>query len=112
MSTTTSHLIHRPARLRRPGRRRPDGAPGGLARFVRGAARASARHPKLAIALWLALIVGCVRRRLDRRHPLAVRRGVGLGQSAHAEARLQRAGLLDSFTENVIVRSSSAVVDR
>ena len=58
MSTTTSLPPH-PAGNRRPGSRRSDGDPGGLARFVRGAARASARRPKLVIALWLALIVAC-----------------------------------------------------
>jgi uncharacterized membrane protein YdfJ with MMPL/SSD domain len=107
MSTTTSHP-HRPAGLRRPGRRRPDGAPGALARFVRGAARASARRPKLVIALWLALIVACFAGGSIAGTRSLSDAASGSGQSAHAEARLQHAGLLDSFTENVIVRSSSA----
>ena len=106
MSTTTSHPP-RPAGLRRPGRRRPDGAPGGLARFVRGAARASARRPKLVIALWLALIVACFAGGSIAGTRSLSDAASGSGQSAHAEARLQRAGLLDSFTENVIVRSNS-----
>ena len=106
MSTTTSHPP-RPAGLRRPGRRRPDGAPGGLARFVRGAARASARRPKLVIALWLALIVACFAGGSIAGTRSLSDAASGSGQSAHAEARLQHAGLLDSFTENVIVRSSS-----
>jgi uncharacterized membrane protein YdfJ with MMPL/SSD domain len=106
MSTTTSHPP-RPAGLRRPGRRRPDGAPGGLARFVRGAARASARRPKLVIALWLALIVACFAGGSIAGTRSLSDAASGSGQSARAEARLQHAGLLDSFTENVIVRSSS-----
>ena len=106
MSTTTSHPP-RPAGLRRPGRRRPDGAPGGLARFVRGAARASARRPKLVIALWLALIVACFAGGSIAGTRSLSDAASGSGQSAQAEARLQHAGLLDSFTENVIVRSSS-----
>jgi uncharacterized membrane protein YdfJ with MMPL/SSD domain len=106
MSTTTSHPP-RPGGLRRPGRRRPDGAPGGLARFVRGAARASARRPKLVIALWLALIVACFAGGSIAGTRSLSDAASGSGQSAHAEARLQHAGLLDSFTENVIVRSSS-----
>ena len=107
MSTTTSHP-HRPAGLRPPGRRRPDGAPGGLARFVRGAARASARRPKLVIALWLALIVACFAGGAIAGTRSLSDAASGSGQSAHAEARLQHAGLLDGFTENVIVRSSSS----
>ncbi len=106
MSTTTSHPP-RPAGLRRPGRRRPDGTPGGLARFVRGAARASARRPKLVIALWLALIVACFAGGSIAGTRSLSDAASGSGQSAHAEARLQQAGLLDSFTENVIVRSGS-----
>jgi uncharacterized membrane protein YdfJ with MMPL/SSD domain len=106
MSTTTSHPP-RPAGARRPGRRRPDGAPGALARFVRGATRASARRPKLVIALWLALIVACFAGGSIAGTRSLSDAASGSGQSAQAEAHLQRAGLLDSFTENVIVRSSS-----
>ena len=111
MSTTTSHPP-RPTGLRRPGRRRPDDAPGGLARFVRGAARASARRPKLVIALWLALIVACFAGGSIAGTRSLSDAASGSGQSAQAEARLQHAGLLDNFTENVIVRSSSRVEDR
>jgi uncharacterized membrane protein YdfJ with MMPL/SSD domain len=106
MSTTTSHPP-RPAGHRRPSRRLPDGAPSGLARFVRGAARASARRPKLVIALWLALIVACFAGGSIAGTRTLSDAASGSGRSAHAEASLQRAGLLDSFTENVIVRSSS-----
>jgi uncharacterized membrane protein YdfJ with MMPL/SSD domain len=106
MSTTTSHPP-RPAGLGRPGRRRPDSAPGALARFVRGAARASARRPKLVIALWLALIVACFAGGSIAGTRTLSDAASGSGQSAQAEAHLQRAGLLDNFTENVIVRSTS-----
>jgi len=107
MSTTTSHSP-RPAGLHPPGRRRPDGPPARLARFVRAAARASARRPKLVIALWLALIVACLAGGSIAGTRSLSDAASGSGQSAKAEARLQHAGLLDSFTENVIVRSSSA----
>ena len=106
MSTITPHPP-RPAGLHRPGQRRPDGAPGGLARFVRGAARASARRPKLVIALWLALIVACFAGGSIAGTRSLSDAASGSGQSAQAEARLQHAGLLNSFTENVVVRSSS-----
>jgi uncharacterized membrane protein YdfJ with MMPL/SSD domain len=107
MSTTTSPPP-RPAGPRRPGSRRADGAPGGLARFVRGAARASAHRPKLVIALWLALIVACFAGGAIAGTRTLSDAASGSGQSAHAEARLQHAGMLNGFTENVIVRSSSA----
>jgi uncharacterized membrane protein YdfJ with MMPL/SSD domain len=74
---------------------------------VRGAARGSARRPKLVIALWLALIVACFAGGSIAGTRSLSDAASGSGQSAHAEARLQHAGLLDSFTENVIVRSSS-----
>jgi uncharacterized membrane protein YdfJ with MMPL/SSD domain len=112
MTTTTSHPSRSAAAptgpyRRRPGRRRPGGAQGGLARLVRGAARASARHPKLVIALWLALIVVCFIGGSVAGTRSLSDAASGSGQSAQAEARLQHAGLLNSFTENVIVRSSS-----
>ena len=75
---------------------------------MRGAARASARRPKLVIALWLALIVACFAGGSIAGTRSLSDAASGSGQSAHAEARLQHAGLLDSFTENVIVRSSSS----
>jgi uncharacterized membrane protein YdfJ with MMPL/SSD domain len=106
--STTLPKPPRPAGLRRPGSRRPDRGPSGLARFVRGAARASARRPKLVIALWLALIVGCFAAgSIAGTHSLS-NVDSGSGQSKAAAQRLQRAGMMDSFTENVIVRSHSA----
>ncbi|MFZ0384458.1 MAG: MMPL family transporter, partial [Solirubrobacteraceae bacterium] len=59
------------------------------------------------IALWLALIVACFAGGSIAGTRSLSDAASGSGQSAHAEAQLQHAGLLDSFTENVIVRSSS-----
>jgi uncharacterized membrane protein YdfJ with MMPL/SSD domain len=111
MSTTTS-LPPRPSGRRRRGSRRPDDGPRGLARFVRGAARASARRPKLVIALWLALIVACF-----AGGSIAGTRSLsdvdsGAGQSKTAAQRLEHAGMMNTFTENVIVRSGSAAKTR
>ena len=82
-------------------------AAGGIARLVRAAARASARRPKLVIVLWLALIVGCgIGGSLAGTRSLS-NADSGSGESRQAELRLQRAGLLNSFTESLIVRSGS-----
>jgi uncharacterized membrane protein YdfJ with MMPL/SSD domain len=83
-------------------------AAGGIARLVRAAARASARRPKLVIVLWLALIVGCgIGGSLAGTRSLS-NADSGSGESQQAELRLQHAGLLDTFTESLIVRSDSA----
>jgi uncharacterized membrane protein YdfJ with MMPL/SSD domain len=78
-----------------------------LARFVRAAARAASRRPKLTIALWLALIASCVVfGSLSGTRTLSDAAS-GVGESAHAQQRLSAAGLQDPATENVLVRSSS-----
>ena len=80
----------------------------GIARMVRVAARVSARRPKLVITLWLVLIAGCViggglvgTRRLSSADS-------GSGESGRAELQLQHAGLLNTFTEGLIIKSGSA----
>jgi uncharacterized membrane protein YdfJ with MMPL/SSD domain len=78
-----------------------------LARFVRAAARAASRRPKLTIALWLALIVSCsVLGSLSGTRTLSDAAS-GVGESAQAQQRLAAAGLQDAAFEDVLVRSSS-----
>ncbi len=93
MSTSTHHT--------------PAGA-SGIARLVSLAARISARRPKLVITLWLALIAGCViggglvgTRTLSGADS-------GSGESGRAVLQMQHAGLLNSFSESLIVKSKSA----
>src|SRR6201989_3022094 len=107
MSTTLPKTPRRDGR-RRPGPPRPGNGPRGLARFVRGAARASARRPKLVIALWLALIVACFAGGTIAGRRTLTDVDAGWGQSKAAAQRLEHAGMMNSFTENVIVRCHSA----
>jgi uncharacterized membrane protein YdfJ with MMPL/SSD domain len=80
----------------------------GLARLVGGAARGASRRPKLAIALWLVLVVGClVADGLSGTRQLS-NAASGTGESARAEARLHHAGLIDPTTETVLITSSRA----
>ena len=79
---------------------------------MRAAARACARRPKRVIALWLALIVACFAGgAIAGTHSLSDVDS-GAGQSRAAAQRLERAGMINSFTENVIVRSGSAAATR
>ena len=98
MSITTSHST--PAALNR--------TPPALARLVGAAARGASRRPKLTIALWLALVVGClVAGGLSGTHQLS-NAASGTGESAAAQARLHHAGLVDPATEDVLITSRSA----
>jgi uncharacterized membrane protein YdfJ with MMPL/SSD domain len=82
-------------------------AAGRIARFVRMAACASARRPKLVITLWLILIVGCgIGGALAGTRSLS-NADSGSGESQQAELRLQQAGLLNRFTESLVVKSGS-----
>jgi len=81
---------------------------GFLDRLVLAASRASARGPRLTIALWLALIVGCVAAGSIVGMRSLSNAASRTGESARADARLTAAGLGDESTENVLVRSSSA----
>ncbi len=82
--------------------------PTGLARLVGGAARGASRRPKLTIALWLALVVGCLMAGgLSGTRQLSTAAS-GTGESASAELRLHHAGLVDPATEDVLITSSSA----
>jgi RND superfamily putative drug exporter len=80
---------------------------GPLARFVRSAARGAARRPRLTIALWLVLIVGCVvLGSLSGTRSLSDAAS-NVGPSAQADASLSQAGIADPAVEDVLVRSSS-----
>jgi RND superfamily putative drug exporter len=71
-------------------------------------AGASAKRPKLTITLWLVLIAGCgIGGSLVGTRSLSTADS-GSGESGTAELRLQDAGLLDRFTESLIVKSGSA----
>ena len=87
-------------------------AAGGLARIVSAAACASARRPKRVIALWLLLIVGCVMGGAAVGTRSLSNADSGSGESGRAELRMQQAGLLDRFTESLVVRSGSAARTR
>src|SRR5579862_5514208 len=92
---------------------RPSDAPtstGVLARFVAAAARAAARRPKLTIALWLALIVGCIAAGQVAGMRSLSNAASGTGESARADARLTAAGLRNESTEDVLVTSRSAAL--
>jgi RND superfamily putative drug exporter len=86
-----------------PSPPRPDGA---LARGVRRAAGAAAARPKTAIALWLALVIGClVAGGMTGTRDLTDVES-GAGQSAQADERIAGAGLADPAVESILVRSA------
>jgi uncharacterized membrane protein YdfJ with MMPL/SSD domain len=94
MSITTPHFT-------------PAAEPKGLTRLVGGAARGASRRPKLTIALWLVLVIGClVAGGLSGTHQLS-NAASGTGESAAAEARLHHAGLVDPATENIMITARS-----
>ena len=88
-----------------PSPPRPDSA---LARGVRRVAGIAAARPKTAIALWMALVVGCIvvggmsgtRSMTDAE--------AGAGESAQADERIVAAGLADPAVESILVRSADA----
>jgi uncharacterized membrane protein YdfJ with MMPL/SSD domain len=85
----------------------PAAEPKGLARLVGGAARGASRRHKLTIVLWLALVVGClVAGGLSGTRQLS-NAASGTGESAAAEARLHRAGLVDPATESIMITARS-----
>jgi uncharacterized membrane protein YdfJ with MMPL/SSD domain len=80
----------------------------GIARLVHAATLASARRPKTVIMLWLALVAGCVIGGALVGTKSLSNVDSGSGESGRAEIRLQHAGLLNNFTESLIVKSGSA----
>jgi RND superfamily putative drug exporter len=82
---------------------RPDGA---IARGVRRAAGAAAARPKTAIALWLALVIGClVAGGMTGTQELTDAQS-GAGDSAQADERIAAAGLADPAVESILIRSA------
>jgi RND superfamily putative drug exporter len=76
-----------------------------LGRVTARAAGASARRPKSVILLWLVLVVGLVAggTMVGTEQLTAAQNGVG--DSARAQAQLDRAGLQDPAVESVLIRS-------
>ncbi len=73
--------------------------------MVRGACASAARRPRTMIALWLALIVGCVAAgSLTGTKQLSQS---GVGQSARASAQLSDARLNQPSVEDVLISSGS-----
>jgi RND superfamily putative drug exporter len=85
---------------RRPGS-------GVLSRAVSAAARRSARRPRLAIALWLLLIVGCIAAGTLTGTRSLSSAGSGTGESARAYSQMTAAGLQAPAVESVLIRSST-----
>jgi uncharacterized membrane protein YdfJ with MMPL/SSD domain len=83
----------------------PDGA---LARAVRRVSAASARHPKRTIVLWLLLVVACVMGGAMAGTKSLSDSQSGVGESARADALIEKAHLKAPAVESVLVRSSSA----
>jgi uncharacterized membrane protein YdfJ with MMPL/SSD domain len=84
----------------------PHGRDGVLARVVRRAAGASARWRKTTLALWLALVVGCVAAGTITGTEKLTDAQAGVGQSASADARIADAGMKDPAVESILVKSS------
>jgi uncharacterized membrane protein YdfJ with MMPL/SSD domain len=80
---------------------------GGLARFVRAASRSASRRPKTVIALWLALVAACTMLGSVAGTRSLSNTASNVGESAHAAATLQHAGLQDPARETILVRSTS-----
>ncbi|HMI69249.1 MAG TPA: MMPL family transporter [Solirubrobacteraceae bacterium] len=84
----------------------PHGRDGVLARVVRRAAGASARWRKTTLALWLALVVGCVAAGTITGTEKLTDAQAGVGQSASADARIADAGMKNPAVESILVKSS------
>lgn len=87
---------------------RPTVARGASVRLASAAARAAQRRPKTIIAVWLLLVVVCI-----ASGALAGTRSLTdvqseVGQSAKADALLQREGLRDPASESILITAPSA----
>src|SRR6185312_15311079 len=78
---------------------------GVLGRATARIAGASARRPKTVIVLWLVLIAGLVYAGSSVGTKMLTDAQSGVGESAKAEALLDRADLRDPAVESVLVRS-------
>jgi uncharacterized membrane protein YdfJ with MMPL/SSD domain len=88
-----------------PSPPRPDGA---LARGVRRVAGVAARRPKTAIALWMALVVGCIVAGGIAGTQAMTDTQACAGESARADKRIEASGLADPAVESILVRSGDA----
>ncbi len=75
---------------------------------VRRIAGVAARHPRAAIALWLALVIGCIVAGGMAGTRAMTDTEAGAGQSAQADKRIEAAGLDDPAVESVLIRSGDA----
>jgi len=86
----------------------PDGArgDGALARAVRRAAQGAARRPKTIVVLWLVAIVALVFSGASTGTKLIEGSDGGAGESRSADRLIERAGLEQPATEQVLIRSA------
>jgi len=90
----------------RPASPSPAADRGALSRLVRGAARLAERRPKTIVALWLLLVVGCIMAGSLAGTQQLTESQAGVGESARADARIERSGLRDPAAESILVRSA------
>lgn len=83
-----------------------------LAGAVRRAANTSARRPRTTIVLWLVLVAACVVAGAMTGTRMLTGSESGTGESARADALVDRAGLHDSAAEAVLVRSDDPAATR
>ena len=83
-----------------------------LAGAVRRAANTSARRPRTTIALWLILVAACVVAGAMTGTRMLTGSESGTGESARADALVDRAGLHDPAGEAVLVRSDDPAATR
>ena len=81
---------------------------GVLGRATAAIAGASARRPKTVIVLWLVLIAGLVFAGTSVGTKSLTDAESGVGESAKAQALLDRADLRDPAVESVLVHSANA----
>jgi uncharacterized membrane protein YdfJ with MMPL/SSD domain len=81
---------------------RPDGA---LARAVRRVSHAAAHRPRTTIVLWLLLVAACVMAGMAAGTKSLSNSQSGVGESARADALIEKAHLKAPGVENVLVRS-------
>jgi uncharacterized membrane protein YdfJ with MMPL/SSD domain len=83
-----------------------------LAGAVRRAANTSARRPRTTIVLWLILVAACVLAGAMTGTRMLTGSESGTGESARADALMDRAGLREPAAETVLVRSDDAATTR
>jgi uncharacterized membrane protein YdfJ with MMPL/SSD domain len=81
---------------------------GALARGVRRVSGAAARHPGTTIVLWLLLVVACVMAGAASGTKSLSNSQSGVGESARADALVDKAHLKRAAVESVLVRSPTS----